>query len=529
MPVPMTYPPYSYNLCQAKTINLLINHNVGTAVPFSPTKRPKTLPDIKDLCSPPLRSSMDAKSKHRRAKSEDPCHTTEIDQNKRLMGYLHTKRASHDSGNEFVLRKMTSGNYKDTSAHTPPYPRVTEQCVESGSQDILFNTPTSFSVSGSQESMVLSESIDQGESFLQHTRCDKQTMMASDISDLNRESFKPQRDDNKTTGLCFDELVDRLLSQATSKIEINFAAIFLCFYRRFVPPSILLDAILSRFNSLRKTPNHPTARITSQLRHLNILTRWIAEFPGDFAHSLTRIKTMRFMSALADQRPFAMAVQEFNNQLDAVCEDDDAAWACSDVSCGKMRTVEEFGDSTLTLSASSAAQTPNVEGVWEEDPGQKACPVSKRGSASSSASSSNDKSSSHPTIACKPVPNAIKGAQRQARLLTPKPKINLCKTHWNLFMDTSDEDIARELTRIDWVLFSSIRPRDLIRHVSLREDDKGNFKNLQYVSSMINHFNHVAFWIANMVLLREKPKHRAKALEKCMAIAWVSQASMLLV
>ncbi|CRK43690.1 hypothetical protein BN1723_005797 [Verticillium longisporum] len=36
---------------------------------------------------------------------------------------------------------------------------------------------------------------------------------------------------------------------------------------------------------------------------------------------------------------------------------------------------------------------------------------------------------------------------------------------------------------------------------------------------MINHFNHVAKWAANLILLRDKPKHRAQMLEKFMAVA----------
>lgn len=89
-------------------------------------------------------------------------------------------------------------------------------------------------------------------------------------------------------------------------------------------------------------------------------------------------------------------------------------------------------------------------------------------------------------------------------------------------IDTPEEDIARELTRIDWIMFSSIRPRDFVRHVSLTTNQKKKCKSLENVDRMICHFNHVAFWVANLVLLRDKPKHRAKALEKFMAVTWVS-------
>ena len=38
---------------------------------------------------------------------------------------------------------------------------------------------------------------------------------------------------------------------------------------------------------------------------------------------------------------------------------------------------------------------------------------------------------------------------------------------------------------------------------------------------MIKQFNHVAFFVASMILLRDKPKHRARCLEKFMGIAVV--------
>ena len=72
---------------------------------------------------------------------------------------------------------------------------------------------------------------------------------------------------------------------------------------------------------------------------------------------------------------------------------------------------------------------------------------------------------------------------------------------------------------MDWVMFSSIRPRDLVRQVSVSADEKLKWKNLTHVNRMIEHFNHLAFWVENYVLLRDKPKHRALMLEKFMRIA----------
>ncbi len=47
-------------------------------------------------------------------------------------------------------------------------------------------------------------------------------------------------------------------------------------------------------------------------------------------------------------------------------------------------------------------------------------------------------------------------------------------------------------------------------------EQKEKFKS---VNRMITHFNHVAHWVANMVLIRDKTKHRAPCLQKFMEIA----------
>ncbi|KAL9031511.1 MAG: hypothetical protein Q9196_000449 [Gyalolechia fulgens] len=476
---------------------------------------------IKDLGSPPLSEDEGAKSKHQRAQSDVPSQTIAIDRDTRLREKKHIGRTSYDTRNESPQRRTYSASCIDIVEELRSSLSAALQSEQSGSQEVPSSRPMSPGVLGSQSSFALPEAIDQDDPFWRFANYDQQRVTGQDMSESESEPIKMQRDDDKATGVDFDELVDRLLSKATSKTEMKFAAVFLCLYRRFITPSTLLDAIISRFDSLSlNARSQQTTRFTSQLRYLNVLAQWITEYPGDFAHSLIRVKMIKFVSALADQRHFAMAVLEFNNRLDAVCEDDDTAWACSDVIMSKKGTVEQLRDPSSTWSESLPAPSSTKDGVREEDWNKKASRISEQGPATSSTSSNNDESDSISTVSSKVVPNPLESVQRQARLLTPYPRTNLGKIHWNLFMDLSEEDIAQELTRIDWVLFSSIRPRDLVRRVSLREEDKENFKSLQYVSKLIHQFNHVAFWTANMVLLREKPKHRAKALEKFMAIAW---------
>ena len=331
----------------------------------------------------------------------------------------------------------------------------------------------------------------------------------------------------KDVGLSLDELVDRLLSQPMSKADAKFAAIFLCLYRKFAAPAELLSAIIRRFESINGEDNPQIIRISSQLRYSSILALWVADYPGDFAHPVTRRYMSCFIDRLAGSRVFAVAAKEMSAQLDIVSEDDDTEWACSDASRGSASTTESFSgmssfqNMNLVVDAASS-HGANGRGVVDSGPQEEDKHWSAQHSKTPSTSSSAGKSGSQSTASFQTLVNSLEAAQRQAQLLTPITRNPLTKIQWHQFMDFPDEEVACGLTRIDWIMFSSIRPRDLVRHVSLPVDQKEKCKSLEHVNRMINQFNHVALWVANMILLRDKPKHRAKALEKFMGVAWVS-------
>lgn len=88
-------------------------------------------------------------------------------------------------------------------------------------------------------------------------------------------------------------------------------------------------------------------------------------------------------------------------------------------------------------------------------------------------------------------------------------------------MAIPEELIANELTRLDWEAFSHIHSRDLIRHISINQAEKDKNKSLEHVNRMISQFNHVAYWVASLILEKPKAKHRARVLEKFMNVAWV--------
>lgn len=351
----------------------------------------------------------------------------------------------------------------------------------------------------------VSEDLETKETQLESTRLDEQTV---------------------TSGLTFEELVDKLLRPSMSKGDVKFLAVFLCLYRKFAAPSELLSAILERFEGLQKAAMPLLSKLGSQLRYLAIMAQWIAEYPGDFAHPFLRMQMTEFVKTLGNNRVFAAAANEISLHLETVVEDDDTYWACSDCERGRTKVIKSFArvpSMSDSMATSLTESNPNMDMWVTESISSRADQDDRRlcHSKTPSTVSSLDRTTSASVSSMSTPLNSVDAAQRQAELLIPSSRIQLTKIQWHQFMELSEEDIARELTRVDWILYSSIRPRDLVRHVSLSSEQKERCRHLEHVTRMINQFNHVAFWAANMVLFRDKAKHRAKALEKFMTIAWV--------
>jgi hypothetical protein len=306
-------------------------------------------------------------------------------------------------------------------------------------------------------------------------------------------SMKAAKPGNLDLGYSFGELVDRLLIYPPSKTDQRFTSMFLALYRLFASPSQLLDNIIEKSKAV-SLDNIPTLSMVQQRQHhLNILEKWIGNYPGDFAHSITKLKLQTFINELGEMPIFAVAANQLAANLEFVTNDDDTDWAFCDRD-GSASENDSLRIVTNGLMGHSAS-------------GELSTPISPIGNVSPTMSSTQS------------LLSLVEQATRQAAYLVPNGRFPLTKLQWHLIMDQPEEAIARELTRMDWTMFCSIRPRDLVRHVSLPESQRAKCRSLENVERMIDHFNHVACWVSNFILLRDKPKHRSFMLEKMMKIA----------
>jgi hypothetical protein len=323
-------------------------------------------------------------------------------------------------------------------------------------------------------------------------------------------SVKPS-DEN---GYTFDQLVARLLAQPMSKNDSKFIAIFLSLYRRFATPGQLLEAMLKRFEDLTKQRMIPVMRIIAQLRYLAVLQEWVSHYPGDFAYPTTRRLIRKFASALATSREYSVAASEIIRDLEWVTQDDDTEWACSDRQRAQNDQIPTFHHSVLDEDSD--------DGEFSRVFGDTSLALDRMSVARNSiltAGSRATTSTNNSLGSSQALLSQVEKNERLAQQLEPNPIKPISKIQWHQLMAETDEAIAKELTRIDWIMFSSVRPRDLVRHVSLNAEEKKKCKNLENVTRMTDHFNHVAYLVTNYILVRDKPKHRALMLEKWMRIA----------
>lgn len=307
----------------------------------------------------------------------------------------------------------------------------------------------------------------------------------------------------KMAGVPFEQLVDRLLAPRMSKADSNFSDIFLCLYRKFAAPGQLFSAILLRLDRVREDKAaHYLSRTATQLRMIEVVAKWVSLYPGDFARPATRRNLEEFIRHLATEPIFSIAAQQMRRNLHLhVIEDDDTGWANAD-EAGDRVASQILQKETVELAAGISTLSMDDDGDGRP--------------STNSELSLNDRAS---TVSSQFQFQSYEEYQKEAATLEPTDHLPMNKFRYHVFMDISEDDIADELTRIDWVMFSSIRIRDFVRHVSLSAAQKEKCTSLRNVNRMIAHFNHIAQWVANMILLRDKAKHRAQVLEKFMNIA----------
>ncbi|KAK4241040.1 ras guanine nucleotide exchange factor domain-containing protein [Achaetomium macrosporum] len=459
------------------------------------------------------RDKSDGSVYRRRAASTNLDAPVDVHNGRPISQHSKHSRASSDFS---LLRGFPNPPHDGQYRGQPPRSRSDYPTTASSSNLSSASTATPEDGKQTVSSMLRTPGIrlDSGsESFLDVEESDAESYQYSDdIPILQRSDDSYGNRPAKEMGVSFDELVDRLLAEKMSKADHNFADVFLCLYRKFAAPSQLLAAIRARLDQLRDDRHDRTAhyllRTEAQMRIIEVVAKWLSLYPGDFARPATKKSLEEMVKQLSAEPMFFAAAHQMRVHIERkITEDDDTGWANSD-------PVEETEDKDATgRRRSDVAESMNSLQLE----GSSGGPSQRRASQSSDLSGLEASQSGRAPVRFQFY--TVEDYEREAATLVPSPILPLNKFRYHMFMEIDIEEMVEEMTRIDWVMFSSIRIRDIVRHVSLSNDQKKECRGLKNVNRMVSHFNHVAAWVANMILIRDKAKHRAPCLEKFMLIA----------
>ena len=321
-------------------------------------------------------------------------------------------------------------------------------------------------------------------------------------------------------GNTFEELVDRLLTLPKSKQQVKFEPMFLCLYRAFATPLQVLDGILSRFDRMEKSKDVRLIQAGEQLRYLQVLARWTADYPEDFTMVLMRSKLAKFLSTIRESKIFMGAAKEILNNLQAETTDEDLDWAYTDLSYPAPHPKARASGSKVNPHPGTKVRRPSVPSSSESAGSREPEAESSSRHSGTSSTSSNLARATHASSQSLANLAVLDHARHKATKLRPVPRTRLSKIQWHQLMETPSEEFAREVTRIDWTMYRAIRPRDFVRHVVLSSEGKKLSQQPDNIGIMVKQFNHLALFVSGMILLRDKPKHRAKMLEKLIDVAW---------
>lgn len=199
----------------------------------------------------------------------------------------------------------------------------------------------------------------------------------------------------------------------------------------------------------------------------------------------------------------------------------------TDVSSSAAQTVRQEGSNSFEESGALVRAPSDGSSSGVVDVGHLAKPADdthsgRQRSASDLTTSSNEGQRSALSVAGGSSSNTsssnLNSAAPSSSSVAEKPQDQkpMLRSISNALAELDDELIAAQLSRLEWDLFSAIRPRDLLRHILVSRDVRE--KNGP-VARSIAHFNYISSWVCSMILVQGKTKHRARMLEKFMNVA----------
>lgn len=294
-----------------------------------------------------------------------------------------------------------------------------------------------------------------------------------------------------------DELLDKLLFLAVSGDDPAFISHFLLTYRRFATPRSVLLAMQKRMRQLDSPCGDPMFACFAQMRICYLLETWIRDYPDDFAVKGTAGALNALIKSIISKTHLLHYGSEFLPFLEMLPSraDHDASWAMkADVSAEESDDSYSFLEEDEDEDETPSPQTQNESPRAPPSPEQ---PMAVR-----------ERKSSIPlgkAIISNPGLNE----------LSPKQHLKDLVKLANDVVNCDAEDVAQEITR-QWVKrFLAIQPRDWLHYVfiSSKKSETDRITEFNVIS------NHLGDWVVSLILCHDRPRNRARQIEKFVDIA----------
>ncbi|KAI9063050.1 ras GEF [Trametes sanguinea] len=321
--------------------------------------------------------------------------------------------------------------------------------------------------------------------------------------------------------MSLEDLLNKLLFMAVCDDDPVFISHFLLTYRRFASPRTVLLSMQKRMRSLDGPSGDPMFACYAQMRICQLLDLWISTYPTDFAVPGASSALAALIKSIITKTYLLHYGAEFLPFLEVVAglQDKDALWALK---------VEEDSSDTSSLSdeersflvgQSSSARSSSPTPMPQEPPSNPAqgnqqgftrerkasLPLTARALIATPTANSANQSLPQENQASGPPPN-----------LGPKQILRHLQTISQTLAPVDPADIAQEMTRIQCIFFLRIEPRHWLQHVFVQGKKNTEADPITTYNLVSNHFGE---WIVSLILSHDKPKGRARQIEKFIDVA----------
>ncbi|KAH8835252.1 ras guanine nucleotide exchange factor domain-containing protein [Flagelloscypha sp. PMI_526] len=413
--------------------------------------------------------------------------------------------------------RRTSQVLSPASPRPPGPPQSPTRTRSTG--DLLMESERARSKSVGQES-VFTTNLSNGSSHsLRKTSAIRSPNSAADPSpptngidantSLDDPSFPRDKESKPAHWATLDELLDKLLFLAISGDDPAFISNFLLTYRRFTTPRAILLAMQKRMRQLDSSSGDPMFACYAQMKICHLLETWIQNYANDFAVRGTHGALNALIKSILSKTYLLHYGSDFLPFLERMVDlqDKDSSWSVlpddvSDASDEYSDDDEPHKLEALTAAVPSASPVPP--------------PVPRKSSSSTSTHASAPAAPLRERKSSVPTRTPLSGGQIDSVETVSKTQLAALRSISTDLLNIDSGEIAQEITRIEVEAFLAIEPRHWLKFTFTsgkkdpRQDTLVAFNEIS---------NRLGDWVTSLILCHDRPKQRARQVEKLVEIA----------